>query len=249
MSEILKDYLTFRLERDLQINEEDSAKQKEYKKFFNNKLQQHGVESPAKLDNAGKKKFFGEIKAEWKGGKGAKTQESEENNDGDLIEEIVHSIAEGLQEEPKSLEQITEYISQILYENDSDLEINVEELLESLDDIFVALINEEDGETYFSITDDYRKILESGEQEKKKSFGDSIKSHFKRNRGAYIGTAAGLGTAVALGKTKAGQNFTGKKLSAGGAALTGAGALIGRRIDKKRIKANKAEGKHPDDFR
>lgn len=249
MSEILKDYLTFRLERDLQINEEDSAKQKEYKKFFNNKLQQHGVESPAKLDNAGKKKFFGEIKSEWKGGKGAKKQESEEYSDGDLIEEIVHSIAEGLQEEPKSLEQITYYISQVLTENDSDLEINVEELLESLDDIFVALINEEDGETYFSITDEYRELLEAAEPEKKKSFGDSVKSHFKRNRGAYIGTAAGLGTAVALGKTKAGKNFTGKKLSAGGAALTGAGALIGRHIDKKRTKANKAEGKHPDDYR
>ena len=34
-----------------------------------------------------------------------------------------------------------------------------------------------------------------------------------------------------------------------GKILTGAGALIGRHIDKKRAGANKAEGKHPDDFR
>ncbi len=153
--EILKDYTSFRLDRELSIIEADSEAQKKYKKFFNNKLQQHDVKSPAELDNKGKKKFFSEIKSEWKGA--SKTQESITNDE--LVDLLIDSIAEGLLEEPKSLSNITEYISHILNEQNSDLEINVEELLENYSNIFTALINEEDGETYFTITDEAREYF------------------------------------------------------------------------------------------
>ena len=63
---MITDYTTFRLEREFYINEADSELQKKYQKFFKNKLQQHDVESPAELDKDGKKKFFSEIKDEWK---------------------------------------------------------------------------------------------------------------------------------------------------------------------------------------
>lgn len=50
------------------INEaEKSKKQKEYQAFFDKKLKEYGVDSPAKLDDAEKKKFFNEIDKEWTG--------------------------------------------------------------------------------------------------------------------------------------------------------------------------------------
>lgn len=42
-----------------------SDKQKEYRKFFKEKLKEHDVKSPAELDEKGKKKFFNEIEKEW----------------------------------------------------------------------------------------------------------------------------------------------------------------------------------------
>lgn len=40
-----------------------------YKEFFQKKLNDYGVSSPAKLSNSDKKKFFSEIEKEWKGKK------------------------------------------------------------------------------------------------------------------------------------------------------------------------------------
>ena len=40
-----------------------------YQKFFNKKLKEHGVSSPSELKDDEKKKFFNEIKKEWKGDK------------------------------------------------------------------------------------------------------------------------------------------------------------------------------------
>lgn len=47
---------------------EKSKKQKEYTDFFNKKLEAYGVKSPSELNDEDKKKFFSEIKDEWKGG-------------------------------------------------------------------------------------------------------------------------------------------------------------------------------------
>lgn len=48
------------------INEaEKSKKQKEYQEFFDKKLKKFDVDSPAKLSDADKKKFFNEIDKEW----------------------------------------------------------------------------------------------------------------------------------------------------------------------------------------
>ena len=48
------------------INEaEKSKKQKEYQEFFDKKLKKFDVDSPAKLSDADKKKFFNEIEKEW----------------------------------------------------------------------------------------------------------------------------------------------------------------------------------------
>lgn len=48
------------------INEaEQSKKQKEYEDFFEKKLKKFGVDSPAELSDADKKKFFNEIDKEW----------------------------------------------------------------------------------------------------------------------------------------------------------------------------------------
>lgn len=43
----------------------------EYQEFFRKKLEEHGVESPAELDEGAKKKFFDEIDREWTGEKTA----------------------------------------------------------------------------------------------------------------------------------------------------------------------------------
>lgn len=43
----------------------------EYQKFFKKKLEEHGVGSPAELDEEGKKKFFDEVGDEWTGEKTA----------------------------------------------------------------------------------------------------------------------------------------------------------------------------------
>lgn len=41
----------------------------EYKAFFEKKLKEYGVSSPAELSDEDKKKFFNEIDKEWKGEK------------------------------------------------------------------------------------------------------------------------------------------------------------------------------------
>lgn len=45
------------------INESDT----EYQEFFRKKLEDYGVKSPSELSDSEKKKFFNEIKSEWKG--------------------------------------------------------------------------------------------------------------------------------------------------------------------------------------
>ena len=45
-----------------------SAKQKEYQAFFRKKLKAWNVSSPSDLSESDKKKFFSEVKREWKGG-------------------------------------------------------------------------------------------------------------------------------------------------------------------------------------
>jgi hypothetical protein len=47
--------------------EELSQKQKEYRAFFDKALKKFGADSPAKMDDAAKKKFFNYVKANWKG--------------------------------------------------------------------------------------------------------------------------------------------------------------------------------------
>lgn len=47
--------------------EELSKKQKEYRAFFDKALKKFGAESPAKMDDAQKKKFFNYVKTNWKG--------------------------------------------------------------------------------------------------------------------------------------------------------------------------------------
>lgn len=49
----------------LLVEQELSAKQIEYRKFFKEKLQQFNAKSPADLTEDDKKKFFSGIKAEW----------------------------------------------------------------------------------------------------------------------------------------------------------------------------------------
>lgn len=44
--------------------------QKEYQEFFDKKLEEYGVSSPAQLSEEDKKKFFNEIELEWEEGKG-----------------------------------------------------------------------------------------------------------------------------------------------------------------------------------
>jgi hypothetical protein len=45
----------------------ESQKSDKYQEFFKKKLKEYKVDSPAKLSAADKKKFFAEIKKEWKG--------------------------------------------------------------------------------------------------------------------------------------------------------------------------------------
>ena len=55
------------------INEKElSPLQKEYQKYFEGKLKDAGVESPAELDEEGMKKFFDGVSSGWTKGKGAK---------------------------------------------------------------------------------------------------------------------------------------------------------------------------------
>ena len=56
-----------------QVNEAElSALQKEYQAYFEGKLKEAGVSSPAELDEAGMKKFFDGVSAGWTKGKGKK---------------------------------------------------------------------------------------------------------------------------------------------------------------------------------
>ena len=48
---------------------EESDKQEEYQKFFNEKLKEFGVDSPAELDDEKKKEFFNAIDDGWTGEK------------------------------------------------------------------------------------------------------------------------------------------------------------------------------------
>ena len=48
-----------------------SDKQQEYREFFEGKLEEYGVDSPAELSEEDKKKFFNEVDKGWKGEKTA----------------------------------------------------------------------------------------------------------------------------------------------------------------------------------
>jgi hypothetical protein len=66
----MKKFSTFLTES---INEAElSPLQKEYQDYFQAKLKEAGVESPAELDEEGMKKFFDSITAGWIKGKGKK---------------------------------------------------------------------------------------------------------------------------------------------------------------------------------
>ena len=43
------------------------AQKTEYQEFFEKKLKEHGVSSPAELKGDAKKKFFDDVDKEWKG--------------------------------------------------------------------------------------------------------------------------------------------------------------------------------------
>jgi len=59
------------------LNEEElSAEQKAYQKFFKEKLADYDVNSPDELDDSEKKKFFSEIKKEWPDEPGNEANES-----------------------------------------------------------------------------------------------------------------------------------------------------------------------------
>ncbi len=45
----------------------ESQKSDKYQAFFKKKLKEYGVSSPSKLSDSDRKKFFAEIKKEWKG--------------------------------------------------------------------------------------------------------------------------------------------------------------------------------------
>jgi hypothetical protein len=82
------------------INEaEKSKKQKEYQEFFDKKLKKYGVDSPAKLSDEEKKKFFDEVDKGWKGD-GEKVEEStEEKIEEKKVEEDFDSEEEEEKEE------------------------------------------------------------------------------------------------------------------------------------------------------
>ena len=66
----MKTFSTFLTES---INEADlSPLQKEYQEYFEGKLKEAGVSSPAELDAAAMKKFFDGISAGWIKGQGEK---------------------------------------------------------------------------------------------------------------------------------------------------------------------------------
>ena len=47
------------------LNANLSERQKEYRQFFKNKLEEYGVNSPAELSPEDKTRFFNEIRREW----------------------------------------------------------------------------------------------------------------------------------------------------------------------------------------
>lgn len=62
------------------LNEEElSAEQKAYQKFFKEKLADYDVKSPDELDDSEKKKFFSEIKKEWPDAEGNKDDDKKTN--------------------------------------------------------------------------------------------------------------------------------------------------------------------------
>jgi hypothetical protein len=51
---------------------EETEKQEAYKKFFNEKLKEFGVDSPGELDDKKKKEFFNAVQDGWDDGKETK---------------------------------------------------------------------------------------------------------------------------------------------------------------------------------
>ncbi|MCK5021510.1 MAG: hypothetical protein KAS32_31145 [Candidatus Peribacteraceae bacterium] len=65
MEYVSKKYFGESKEEGMEGNE--GGKGKAYQTFFNNKLKAYNVDSPTKLSDDEKKKFFASIEAEWKG--------------------------------------------------------------------------------------------------------------------------------------------------------------------------------------
>jgi len=88
------------------INEaEKSKKQKEYQDFFNKKLSDFGVDSPAKLSDSEKKKFFDEVEKEWKGDVSEKRVEedfdSEDNKESEDLKDKKESDDSKIEDKKK----------------------------------------------------------------------------------------------------------------------------------------------------
>ena len=66
------------------LEKEQTKKQKAYQDFFNKKLEDFGAKSPAELSEDDKKKFFDEVKKEWKGGDVSESAKIEQDKGADV---------------------------------------------------------------------------------------------------------------------------------------------------------------------
>lgn len=237
----MKDFLRYRIEKELNIDENDSM----FEDFLIQKLEQYGVSDTSQLNVDSKRDFFNDVVYEYRNGYSDETL-IDENEVIEFFEDVLTNIAEALLDSQLSIDTIVEHISNELVEANLEIEVNVTELLENCSEVFSSLLNEDDNETYITLSDEALELFEAEHKDTAK-FADAIKAHFKRHRGAYIGASLGsiLASLKRTGAVK-GQTAAGKAALA--LAGIGTGAFLGNRIDKKRAKKNVAAGKHADSY-
>ena len=104
--------------KQLILEKEKSKLQSEYEKFFKEKLDKYGVESPAELSDEDKKKFFSEVESGWNEGKGVNEasntkkpmiEEEEEEDESEDMEEEEEEIDETDEDSDEIKEKIKQY--------------------------------------------------------------------------------------------------------------------------------------------
>lgn len=90
----------------------DSELQKEYQDYFKEKMDKHGVDSPAAFgDEAAMKKFFDEVSSGWECGKGRKEVKTSSINFKAMVDSIVAQVTKTAMKEFDTIDDYSSYLN------------------------------------------------------------------------------------------------------------------------------------------